>query len=60
MIGSNATMDIRDEFTKIRDIPYRIPLSSEEEDQCCTGKHKRLFGVLQEAGYKIRWRVCTF
>jgi hypothetical protein len=47
-------------FSQIRDIPYRIPLASQETDFSCTGKHKLLKSILEEAGFKVRWRVCTF
>ncbi len=53
-------MDILDTFNQIRDIPYRIPLTLEEEDECCVGKHKQLFELLKKEGYNLRYRVCTF
>ncbi len=48
------------DFQEVRDIPYRIPLSAAEVDDCCTGKHKRLKALLERAGLTVRWRVCTF
>jgi len=53
-------MDIVDEFEKVRDIPYRIPLSLEELDECCTGKADMLFKIFQQNGYDVRYRLCTF
>lgn len=53
-------MDISKEFRKIRDIPYRIPLSPDEIDDCCSGKSIRLFNILKNAGYNVRYRICTF
>jgi hypothetical protein len=53
-------MDIVKEFINIRDIPYRIPLSLEEPDECCSGKADRLFNILKSAGYNVRHRLCTF
>ncbi len=47
-------------FNSIRDIPYRIPLKWKEEDNCCSGKHERLFKLLTERSYKVRHRVCVF
>jgi len=47
-------------FNSIRDIPYRIPLSLNEPDQCCTGKCQLLKQKLTQAGYQVRYRVCTF
>lgn len=53
-------MDIIDEFNKIRDIPYRIPLSLDEPNDCCTGKAERLCKILKDNGYEVRFRICTF
>jgi hypothetical protein len=47
-------------FTEIRDIPYRIPLEINEVDNCCVGKHIRLKKELEELGYEIRYRTCSF
>ena len=47
-------------FESVRDIPYRIPLSLEEEDNCCSGKHEKLLRILKERGYEVRYRVCVF
>lgn len=53
-------MSIVDIFNKVRDIPYRIPLTSIEEDHCCSGKAKQLKQVLEQAGYQTRYCVCEF
>lgn len=53
-------MNIIEEFNKVRDIPYRIPLSLEEPDECCTGKADILFKELKKGGYNVRYRLCTF
>ncbi len=53
-------MNIIEEFNKERDIPYRIPLSSTEVDNCCSGKARRLKTVFENNGYKVRYRVCKF
>ncbi|MCK5025100.1 MAG: hypothetical protein KAS15_00810, partial [Nanoarchaeota archaeon] len=29
-------------------------------DNCCSGKHKKLFNLLTKQGYKVRYRVCVF
>jgi len=47
-------------FESVRDIPYKIPLSYEEEDNCCSGKSDKLFDLLVKEGYKVRYRVCLF
>lgn len=47
-------------FREIRDIPYRIPLSAHETDDCCSGKANRLMRVCKEAGIEVRYRVCSF
>jgi uridine kinase len=49
-----------DAFRSVRDIPYRIPLSLTETDECCTGKHKILLKKFVELGIPVRWRVCSF
>lgn len=54
------TMNLATEFEKVRDIPYRIPLSLEEQDDCCSGKAEKLFRVLKGHGYEVRYRLCTF
>ncbi len=56
----NENMNITEEFKKIRDIPYRIPLVPEEPDNCCSGKSNRLFEIFKNIGYGVRYRVCTF
>ncbi|MGV8161836.1 MAG: hypothetical protein ACP5N2_00710 [Candidatus Nanoarchaeia archaeon] len=53
-------MNLISTFESIRDIPYRIPLSWEEEDFCCSGKHEKLFKLLKNEGYEVRYRVCVF
>lgn len=53
-------MDLISTFNLIRDIPYRIPLKWGEEDNCCSGKHEKLFSLLTKKGYKVRYRVCVF
>lgn len=47
-------------FREVRDIPYRIPLSPKEADECCTGKHKILMARFAALGISSRWRVCSF
>lgn len=53
-------LDIINQFERIRDLPYRIPLENGEKDTCCAGKAILLKKVLEEAGYEARYRVCTF
>ena len=47
-------------FEKIRDVPYRIPLTLKEEDNCCSGKHEKLYKILIQEGYDVRYKVCVF
>lgn len=49
-----------EEFYRIRDIPYRIPLSVEEEDVCCSWKMKQLFSFCASHSIPCRYRVCEF
>lgn len=53
-------MDLVSLFNSIRDIPYKIPLKWSEEDNCCSGKHEKLFNLLIKNGYDVRYRVCVF
>jgi hypothetical protein len=53
-------MTIIENFTTIRDIPYTIPLSLDEKDCCCSGKHMQLKKLFEIAGFKARYRVCSF
>ena len=53
-------MSLISSFDSIRDIPYRIALKWGEEDNCCSGKHEKLFNLLTKQGYKVRYRVCIF
>lgn len=55
--------ELAKQFEEIRDIPYKISLSWEEEvndDKSCTGKNGALMNFLTKHGYEIRWRVCAF
>lgn len=47
-------------FNSERDIPYRIPLSADETDDCCSGKHERLLRKFRDAGVEARQRICWF
>lgn len=47
-------------FNLVRDIPYRISLKQDEADHCCTGKHRVLYYVLKNLGFKVRIRQCEF
>ena len=47
-------------FKKIRDLPLKMPESSDEEVFTCWGKHRKLFVLLNQAGFKVRYRVCEF
>jgi len=48
------------EFLRVRDLPYRIPLKYEEEDVCCLGKHKMLKKIYDKMGYECRYRISMF
>ncbi len=47
-------------FNSIRDIPYKISLSLNEEDTSCSGKCIRLKHVFERVGYEVRYRVVEF
>lgn len=47
-------------FNFVRDMPLRVPESLDEEIFTCWGKHRKLFLLLNKAGYKVRYRVCEF
>jgi len=47
-----------DYFNWVRDIPYNIPLTPEEPDHCCLGKHQILEKLLKGAGLEVRPRIC--
>ncbi|MBD3244723.1 MAG: hypothetical protein GF335_01890 [Candidatus Moranbacteria bacterium] len=47
-------------FEKVRDIPYKIPLSTKEQNFACNGKHRILKKKLDEMGVESRFRLCTF
>lgn len=57
MIDWKSAKDI---FEKERDTPYRIPLSLQDVDDCCAGKHIRLRKNLEALGISVRWRICWF
>lgn len=59
-VMGNKEIDIVKEFEKVRDIPYRIPLSLNEKDECCIGKAEMLLDIFKKAGYDARYRVCYF
>ena len=52
-------MELISLFNSIRDIPYKIPLQWGDEDNCCSGKHEKLFNLLKKE-YEVRYRVCVF
>lgn len=47
-------------FKSIQQIPYNIPLSLSDEDNCCSGKMKRLKLAFENLGIPSKYRVCTF
>lgn len=49
-----------DVFKNIRDIPYSIPLNTNEEDNCCSGKMLQLKKFLDSHDYISRYRICRF
>jgi hypothetical protein len=53
-------MNIIQIFSQIRDVPYRIPLSRNDADDCCNGKTIKLKKMFEEAGYEARYAVCEF
>lgn len=53
-------MDALALFNQIRDKPLKMPESLQEEVFTCWGKHRELFALLNQAGYKVRFRVCEF
>lgn len=54
------SMSFVDDFYQIRDIAYRIPLLSDEVNQCCSGKCIQLQQAGIQYGYDLRFRVCSF
>lgn len=58
-MNMNAKTRIRiQNFKFIRDIPYRIPLSRDEPNHCCEGKHTALYTLLEKTGLEVRPRIC--
>jgi hypothetical protein len=47
-------------FNQVRDIPYRIPLTLQETDYCCSGKSVILKSKLEKIGLKVRFAVGCF
>ncbi len=47
-------------FRIVRDIYYHIPISSEEVDHTCYGKHILLKKCLEGIGMEVRPRICEF
>lgn len=47
-------------FKEVREIPYHIPESPNEEDYRCWGKNRILLKKFLEAGYEARLIVCKF
>lgn len=47
-------------FESVRDIPYRIPLTPEERNDACVGKHFLIKDRFEELGYKVRWAEGVF
>lgn len=53
-------MNLTEEFTKIRDIPYKIPLSLDENDNCCSWKAIKLKNILEKEWCEVKFRICKF
>ncbi|MCK9186592.1 hypothetical protein M0P48_04095 [Candidatus Gracilibacteria bacterium] len=53
-------MKIIEIFNSIRDIPFKIPLSIEDQSVDCDKKHKKLYDALKKEKIDVRFRVCTF
>jgi hypothetical protein len=53
-------MNLIKEFIKIRDIPYMIPLSLNEFDNCCSWKAIRLKNIFEKEWYEVKYRICKF
>lgn len=47
-------------FNIVRDIPYHIPLTAEEQNNTCHTKAKLLHELLSAYRYTARIRVCSF
>ena len=43
-----------------KEIPYRIQLSPDEQDDMCQGKHARLLEILRASGFEVRPIVYDF
>jgi len=56
----NILVNCINAFEQIRDIPYRIPMSLDEVDYCCSGKALLLKNKLESLGFQVRYRVCRF
>lgn len=53
-------MNLIEEFNKIRDIPYSIPLSIEQTNNSCSWKDLLLKPILENHWFQVKYRVCTF
>jgi len=53
-------MKITDHFRHVRNIPYSIPINSDDEDRCCNGKTRQLKTLIENEGFEVRYRVCSF
>ena len=53
-------MKVVDLFNSIRDLPLRFPEKMDDEDLRCWGKHRKLYKLLTENGFKVRYLVCDF
>jgi len=50
----------KDAFVRARSIPYRIPLSFDEPNQSCVGKHQQFKDEIETLGYQTRWVEVAF
>lgn len=53
-------MKAKEIFTRVRNIPYHCPEFLEDKDNRCWGKNRKLYNLLKENNYKVRFRVCDF
>ncbi len=53
-------MKLINQFNKVRDITYHIPVGKDDEDCCCNGKTRKLKTMVEDEGLETRYRVCSF
>jgi hypothetical protein len=59
-LSASSPKDAVEYFRFVRDIPFRLPMSADEPDYTCVGKHIVLKALLSSLGFEVRYATCEW